>query len=115
MIPVNVISSLNTIYMDSRTVIVKRNRENFKFNRARRRNPARTSLTFSGSTISLEINVNYLGATLDDIFTAMTINSFKALYPLLHSRSNLSTTNKMTLYKTIIHPKMNYASLARLT
>ena len=92
----------------------------FKFNRARRRNPT-IPLTFNGSTIRLDKEVNYLGATIDDktnfnshndACTAKAMNSFKSLYPILHSRSKLSTQLKLTLYKSIIRPKITYASPA---
>ncbi len=90
----------------------------FKFNRAKKRKPT-VPLMFNGSVVPLLQNVKYLGATIDEKsnFCANTeslstkaINSFKALYPLLHSRSKLSTTNKMLLYKSVIRPKITYAS-----
>lgn len=90
----------------------------FKFNRARRRNPS-IPLTFNGSTIDLAREVTYLGVTLDDrlSFNAHTercrtkvLKCFSAIYPLLHSRSKLSTANKLILYKTMIRPKITYAA-----
>lgn len=74
---------------------------------------------FNGSPINFKTEVTYLGTKLDDkrnfaahIQSCRTkaLNSFKALYPLLSKRSNLSTNNKLILYKAIIRPKITYAS-----
>lgn len=90
----------------------------FKFNRARRRNPT-IPLTFNGTTINLKREVTYLGVTLDDRLTfnehietcrTKALKCFSAIYPLLHSRSKLSQSNKLILYKTMIRPKITYAA-----
>lgn len=73
------------------------------------------------SIISLKKEVWYLGATIDEkvyfnahteISRAKSLKCFSAIYPLLHSRSKLSTVNKLTLYKTVIRPKITYAAPA---
>lgn len=38
------------------------------------------------------------------------LKCFSAINPLLHSRSKLSTLNKLILYKTMIRPKITYAA-----
>lgn len=90
----------------------------FKFNQSSRRTPSR-DLYFNGSLINFKTEVTYLGLTIDHKlnFTRQTescsmkaLNSFKALYPLLCRHSMLSTESKLMLYKTIIRPKMTYAS-----
>lgn len=93
----------------------------FKFNQGFKRNPT-VPLTFNGSTIALEKKVRYLGIQIDkkvnfnshlDASRVKALNNFKASYPLLHWRSKLSTSNKLTLYKTVIRPKITYASPVR--
>ena len=90
----------------------------FKFNRSKKRQPTH-SIMFNGLVVPLLKEVNYLGVTFDEAtnfsantesLTTKATNSFKALYPLLHSRSKLSNANKMMLYKTVIRPKIAYAS-----
>lgn len=92
----------------------------FKFNRARRRNPT-IPLVFNGTTINLVRVVKYLGASIDDNVNfnphiddckAKALKSFNALYPILSNRSRLSTRLKLLLYKTVIRPKITYASPA---
>lgn len=92
----------------------------FKFNRSARRIPT-IPLSFIGSIICLEKEVSYLGATIDEkvsfnahteISIAKALKCFSAIYPLLHSRSKLSTVNKLTLYKTVIRPKITYGAPA---
>lgn len=90
----------------------------FKYNRSKKRKPT-VSIMFNGLVVPLLKEVNYLGVTFDEAInfsanteslTTKAMNCFKALYPLIHSRSKLSTTNKMILYKTVIRPKITYAS-----
>lgn len=90
----------------------------FKFNRSQRRNPT-VPLMFNGTVIPLSKEVKYLGATIDekinfnsntDSCATKAMNGFKALYPIMHCRSKLSTSNKLTLYKAIIRPKIAYAA-----
>lgn len=90
----------------------------FKFNRARRRNPT-IPLLFNGSTINLVRVVKYLGVTIDDNLNfnshieegrTKALKSFNALYPLLCRKSRLSTPLKLTLFKSVIRPKITYAS-----
>ncbi len=90
----------------------------FKFNRSSKRIPTQ-DLMFNGLTIDLQPVVTYLGFKLDHKRNfadhlqwcgIKALNSFKALYPLLCKRSHLSMENKMILYKSVIRPKMAYAS-----
>ncbi|GBL84891.1 putative RNA-directed DNA polymerase from transposon X-element [Araneus ventricosus] len=69
--------------------------------------------------ISWSKDTKYLGVTLDSRLTydKHITNVFKQtrstkarLYPLLGRNSKLSLQNKLLLYKTILRPKMTYAS-----
>lgn len=90
----------------------------FKFNQSAKRVPTK-QLMFNGSPINFKTDVTYLGFKLDHKRNfaehiqwcgTKALNSFKALYPLLCKRSYLLTCNKLILYKTIIRPKITYAS-----
>lgn len=90
----------------------------FKFNQSRKRIPTH-SLIFNGSVIEIKNEVKYLGVTLDhklkfgrhiDESQRKSLNCFRSLYPLLCRKSKLSTENKLILYKSIIRPRLMYAS-----
>lgn len=90
----------------------------FKYNQSKKRSPTR-QLIFNGTIIELSHTVKYLGVTLDhklnfgkhiESCQTKSLNCFKAIYPLLARKSRMSTVNKLILYRTVILPKMTYAS-----
>lgn len=90
----------------------------FKFNNKRKRIPS-ISLKDGQNTIDIADTVNYLGVSFDKKLTfahhlSTTLNKankcFRALLPLLASKSKLSLCNKQLIYASIIRPIMSYGS-----
>lgn len=88
----------------------------FPFNRKRIRKP---SIPLLNGQHTLEINdsVNYLGLTFDKMLLfgqhiANTVNKtnkcFRALYPMISAKSQLSTSNKVLLFTAVLRPIMSY-------
>lgn len=89
----------------------------FPFNRQRKRQPTQ-GLKLRASDIAFTKEVKYLGITLDQFTYAghirLTCNKVSKclgmIYPMIGKRSNLTTKNKMIIFKTIIRPILTYAS-----
>lgn len=90
----------------------------FPFDNKRRRIPS-TVLKHGNQIIELQKSVNYLGINFDSKLTFNTHitksieksnRCFRALYPMLATRSRLSTVNKTMIYTAVIRPIMSYGS-----
>lgn len=88
----------------------------FPFDNKRKRIPT-TPLKNGQHTIKLSKSVKYLGVTFDSKLNfgehiTNTIDKankcFRALYPMLASSSQLSTTNKSLIYTSVIRPILTY-------
>lgn len=90
----------------------------FTFDGKRRRIPT-NQIKYDNHTVELQQSVNYLGITFDKKLSfeqhitksiEKTNKCFRALFPLLASKSKLSTINKTLIYTSVVRPIMAYGS-----
>lgn len=90
----------------------------FTFDGKRRRIPS-NQIKYNNHTIELQKSVNYLGITFDTKLTfkehitksiEKSNKCFRALFPLLASKSRLSSINKTLIYTSVIRPIIAYGS-----